>query len=265
MKDNKGLIYSLTILAVIGIGIYLLFPGSKDFEMNKYSAKRESNTRKTSSLLKPDEKLRRQGQEKPHTISKPKSNKGRKIAGTQIGPQIKQATRESFKMSYRAPSNTKLAPEFSDFTFREVNYSLVKNYIAVPADESIPYDKRVKEFNNTYIIKFDGDNPPPEAKAVVLNKGTGNFAIFTGVLRVKLSEYSMKEEIIDRLNKGVSDSAQVVSPKITDEHENIQVATYQFDNYEQTMFVYKTLQTEPFQDDVKRVNIDLIEWSRKEN
>lgn len=265
MKDNKGLIYSLTFLALLGIGFYYFFPGKKDFEMNKYSAKRESNSRKTSSLLKPETRLKNQGQEKSHTISKPKVSKGRKIAGSQIGPQIKQATRESFKMSYRAPSNTKLAPEFSDFTFRDVDYSLVENYIAVPADDSIPYDKRVKEFNNTYIIKFDGDNLPPEAKAVVLNKGTGNFAIFTGILRVKLSQYSMKEDIINRLNNGVSDSAQIVSPKITDEHENIQVATYKFDSYEQTMFVFKTLQTEPFQADVKRVNIDLIEWSRKEN
>ena len=100
--------------------------------------------------------------------------------------------------------------------------------------------------NNYYIV--EGDDAPRDALRVMENANTGEYAIFTGILKVKLENMSFLDEILTSYDCVVESS-----------YPHINVAMIKFSEYELTLKAHNELQKIEW---VKRSEVELLEYSR---
>lgn len=139
-----------------------------------------------------------------------------------------------------------ITPKVSDLSFENQSYYLLENKFAVSAQDigTPPAGAQLK--NNYYIV--EADDAPRDALRVMQNANTGEYAIFTGILKVKLENMSFLDEILTNYDCVVESS-----------YPHINVALIKFSDYELTLKVHSELQKIEW---VKRSEVELLEYSR---
>jgi|TARA_Y100000768_G_scaffold381872_1_gene361244 hypothetical protein len=162
----------------------------------------------------------------------------------------------------------KMAPVPSEvqtkkFEVGDQKYEKLENVYAINKDQFLPNAyELLEEKNNLYIVYVPNDIPPPEdAYTVIKEEGFDNLIIFTGRLRVKFYDYGQVNYLVEMVNE-ISSSQKFYQVGINRSLEHINVATYEFNDYEQTMSFYEYLKHSRFDTVVIRVTIDMIQWQR---
>ncbi len=150
---------------------------------------------------------------------------------------------KDYKQSKKTGGTT---PKDSDLSFQNQSYYLLENKFAVSAQDMDTPPSGAQLKNNYYIV--EGDDAPRDALRVMENANTGEYAIFTGILKVKLENMSFLDEILTSYDCVVESS-----------YPHINVAMIKFSEYELTLKAHNELQKIEW---VKRSEVELIEYSR---
>ena len=126
-------------------------------------------------------------------------------------------------------------------------YNILNNFFAVldTEDNRKLYPDAIHKLN--YLI-VEGDLPPVDSLKVSQNTDNGTVGIITGVLKVKLKDISMMNQIFEHNNYSIDQS-----------YEHINLVHYKFTSIDQALKSYEELKTNP---NVSRVNIEVLEYSR---
>lgn len=265
VENKNGKMYFVLAVAVFCTGIYFIFQTPSSFNGKKYLSSKDSLNSTTDDgqiSKKVFEETAKAVKITPKPISfrTPASKPGSPLFRKKLRRRIKEqrVKREEATMDEEIFNGT-------TFESREVSFEKVDNFFAILPEDYLPNNyEKVQELNGLYIVSYNGSKPV-DALDVVKNNETGNLAIFTGILRVKLKDYDQAKGLIELINEDISAQNKKVEASVSLEFEHINIASYKFDNYESTIFVYKLLQTEPFEGLVERVTVDLIEWKRTSN
>lgn len=268
MKNNTAKFYLGFGVLIAGTGLYYIFQSPPQFDAQKYievkgdlvprTSETPSNlqngmesTSKTETLLQRD---------KVNQVRRPAKTEGDLIAKKQLS-----RTHMSLRNKREQYTLESEKYESNKFEANDIQFEKIENFYAILPEDYLPNNyEKVQELNGLYIVKYDGEIPDG-ALSVVKNKDTNNLAIFTGILRVKLADFDLANGLMDLVNQGIVEDSKKVDPEVNTSLGHIRVVTYKFSDYENTIFVYNILRTEPFEKLVERVNIDLIEWKRSSN
>lgn len=146
------------------------------------------------------------------------------------------------------------ASELTEFITNESQYNLMQDYYAIKKSEvSNSEDLDIVEQKLGFlIVKADEQMRPQNTLRVVYNGDTKSKAIFTGVLKVKLTDMKDKDSLFGD-----------IAYQVLDTYEDIRVVHYQFDSYEEAMEAYNLVsQDEDLQQLIERINIELLEFAR---
>ena len=150
----------------------------------------------------------------------------------------------SSSMKIKLEKNEKINPDFQNDS---VGYRFVDHYYALkdnPENRNrFPSAKKKLGFLIT-----ESKIPVQDAKAVVLNSETGNIGIFTGILKVKLSDINYAHQIITHNNF-----------IITNTYDHINVVHYEISDPVLAIETQKKILLNPY---VKRVRLEIIEYQR---
>lgn len=128
------------------------------------------------------------------------------------------------------------------------SYRRVKDLVAIPktAENENQYPN-AQVVNNHFLVEealSPGSNFP-----VVQNAKTGNYAVFTGVLKVMLHNYDDLMTVSD-----------LAGARINKEYDHINTVFYKFDEYEATLKAQQVLGKSSL---VKSSEIELLEYQRQ--
>lgn len=101
---------------------------------------------------------------------------------------------------------------------------------------------------NGYFL-VDKEIAPQDALAVVVNGESGSYAVFTGILKVKLSEFGYRDILARNYGGAIEQS-----------YDHIQTVFYRFDGYHETVNALAALKGET---SVLRVDVELLEYQRQ--
>jgi hypothetical protein len=265
VKNNLGkIIFGIGIL-VIGAGVYFLSKSSPQFSAKKYIESKNKIRPTMVSKVEGDRSVI----DSPVGSKNKKGSTGNRKPAYKSGSQLhKKKLRRQVKIQRNNREKSTLNTEnfgSKKFTINDIKFEKVDNFYAISPEDYLPNNyEKVQELNGLFIVKYDGEMPDGSL-AIVKNGDTNNLAVFTGILRVKLKDFDQASDLIDLVNEGIVSEDQKIEANLNIELQHIRVGSYQFSDYEDTMFTYDILQTEPFKDLVERVNIDLIEWKRNSN
>ena len=222
-------------LVVVGVGLYFVSKDNNEF----------SQFRRTSSFsfkpTKPGSKREIASERKsaPETLEKTKKAA---VIDNQIAYE-KDVEIRSHKERYQKIASRR-EPDF--LAESGSSYYLLEDTYAVPAIEGSPIPGAELK-NNHYIVK--GDRAPIDALKVVQNTQTGELAIFTGIVKVKLRDSSYVDEILNNYDCELEKS-----------YGHIETYFFKFDDYEQTIEANRELMNAHY---VLRSEVDVLEYSRK--
>jgi hypothetical protein len=128
-------------------------------------------------------------------------------------------------------------------------YKLLDDYYAVKKTNQNANDYPDSELRLGYFI-VSKDNAPSDALRVMENAQTGRAAIFTGLIKVKLADISLADNLVRDFDY-----------EILYQYDHISLVMYKFNSFEETMAAKKTIDTNP---NVKRATIELLEYERIE-
>lgn len=128
-------------------------------------------------------------------------------------------------------------------------FYLHKDLYAIKDADFVEGEYEVIEKKLGYYVVKSKDYAPENALRVVTKDGSHSFGIFTGVLKVKLSDMSEAENLLEDRHY-----------EIIERYDEIQRVFYKFDNYQSTMGSYQTLKTSHL---VEQVEVELLEYQRE--
>ncbi len=236
MKNKiKPTLLSLLSISIVGLLIYYWsLPEQNEF-----------------SKYRPNVEVEEEG--KDVTISN-KGEKTRKPANREkqiVRPKLVGQSPFLKRQERNIQKNPKFVSELiinseQSFNNGDYDFSLVENLFAIREKDYNGTDEIVERKLNYVIVK--SDSIPNLSTPVVQNLKNGSFAIFTGVLKVKLFDYA---ELVN-----INISAAYV---ITDEYKYLDRVFFKFDDYQETISSYEELKVNGL---VELVEIELLEYVR---
>ena len=250
VKKNIG-IFSLFI--VIVVGIIFIFKSDEDSTalINKYRHridKKQINNLNKRYILN--------HKKSPSDVKKNRQIQKREIA--QESKVIKVANplekREELKKEYshRGHNNRvvgSLGPN-SPIVYGDGNgnqYKLLEDYVAIKKTKENENDFPNAQVKLGHFI-VPKDDAPADALILMENASSGIIAIFTGLIKAKLSDINMAQSLISSVNYD-----------IPLKYEHIGLVMYKFDSYQDTMLAKKELDRRTY---VQRATIELLEYER---
>lgn len=236
MKRKNKIIISISVIALVGVYIW----SGPDAD-NSSRTSFEFNNAKSNALSR--------------TISSAPSRSVVRPVGTgKRQYKIKAISKfeSRSKKSKIALKNIKYKQDsegnFSTIKTAEKSYLLLENYYAIKLNDSnrAAYPNAPVKLAHLLVNELQR---PPGALHIVENQETSRLAIFTGVISVKLKDFSMADSLITD-----------VFYEVSNYYENIDVVHYQLSSFEDVMRVYSRLQSNS---NVMRVKIELLEYSRR--
>ncbi|MBC76921.1 MAG: hypothetical protein CME64_12985 [Halobacteriovoraceae bacterium] len=172
--------------------------------------------------------------------TKKRTNEGLKQfkKGTEDVPTLKD-----YKLSAKQVGAT---PKVADLNVGGESYHLLENKFAVNAQEYDVPPAGSDKINNHYIV--DGIDAPRDALRVLENAKTGGLAVFTGILKVKLSDMSQLDILLSQYDCVVENS-----------YPHINVVLIKFSDYELTIQAHEEISKLEW---VIRSEVELLEYSR---
>ena len=245
-------------IALIG-GLFFYFSPSEDVAVfSRYNEFVESARVK---IGQDENKAEQLNGNKKKTRRLPSSSPDENQSG-QLDRPVRPATKFSHSVKKINVSKLDLADRLeSKIQVQGKKYLVVNNLMAVKKEDLGPGPfGQWEEFAGYYLIKKSiKDSVDSNAKTVLYNEDSGGIAIFMGVLKIQFFDYADNDKLKEIMTRIYADSIRM---ELIEERENINLAFYQFENYEQTMSVYHLLQTEELKKIIKRTTIDLIQWKR---
>ena len=125
--------------------------------------------------------------------------------------------------------------------------TLKHNFYAIKNDQDIPEDyKLIEEKLGFYIVETN--LTPKDGLSIVTTEDSEEYAIFTGILKIKF--------------KNILDSGDILSEyngRVSEDYSHIKTILFQFDQFEETMQAFSELQNNP---GVERVSVELLQYQR---
>ena len=151
--------------------------------------------------------------------------------------------------------NKKFKPKLNDFKFGDIikngksRYKVLDHYKVVLKSQldQVQYDRIVSNKFNFVIIETDFE--VPNNYKVLKNQETGQLAILTGIIKVKLSDIALMSQLESQF-----------SLKISQEFSHINLVLYQSDNLQG---IENTLEQIKLQTGVVRANLEILETEYK--
>jgi hypothetical protein len=128
-------------------------------------------------------------------------------------------------------------------------YRLLQDFYAVKKTPENENDFPYSQLKLGYFI-VPKDAAPTNALRVMENAQTGRAAIFTGLIKVKLNDIGLADNVVRDFNY-----------EIVYQYDHISLVMYQFSDFTETMNAKKSLDQNPA---VKRATIELLEYERIE-
>ncbi|MCO4754416.1 MAG: hypothetical protein KC478_08025, partial [Bacteriovoracaceae bacterium] len=154
----------------------------------------------------------------------------------------------SLKQRYKEQNKVQASYREPDFLSESgSSYYLLEDSYAVEAVEGMAPIPGAQLKNGHYIVK--GDRAPVDSVRVVQNSQTGELAIFTGIVKVKLTDSSYVDDILDNFDCELDKS-----------YEHINTFFFKFDSYDQTLEANRQLSDAAY---VLRTEVDVLEYSRE--
>ncbi len=143
-------------------------------------------------------------------------------------------------------------------------FVLTDNAYSINKNDFDPNTQRIIEQRpGNQIIVVSDEVPTSPFEKVVKNQDTGNYAVFTGKLFIKLFDPYQADIVIERVMEISPENLS--RPKLDyTKADTIRVVSFIFDDYNQTMEFYNTAKGPEFDDLIERINIKLIENFRDE-
>tara|TARA_B100001971_G_scaffold111191_1_gene102113 strand:- start:57104 stop:57862 length:759 start_codon:yes stop_codon:yes gene_type:complete len=249
----KAKIILVWIFIMVGFGIYLNFSKDKDHALSGSFNNYRHKISKAEIKAQKKYILSQQSKEKV-------DSKKREVAQVDSNNQVIDVAnplekREELKkeLSMRGRDNRVRNSREPDtkIVYGDGNgnqYRLLNDFVAV---------KKTKENENDYPdakIKLGhfivpAELAPSDAIPLMENAQTGNIAIFTGLIKVKLTDMRQAESLISQ-----------VRYDIHLRYEHIGLVMYKFSSYEDTMLAKRELDQSSY---VRRATIELLEYERQ--
>lgn len=188
-------------------------------------------------------------------------NQGRNIASIDskngLDPRIKTiATFDSKKRQLHRMISSKSKIQLDpgevvkpDFKISGMGYRFVDHFYAIPNTE-----ENRKKFPDGFVklnyLLVESQIALQDGLGVVENSETGNYGIFTGILKVKLSDIRYADDIIPHSDYLISNI-----------YEHINIVHYKIDNIGLAVKTQSLLETNPY---VKRVGLEILEYERSQ-
>lgn len=255
MKRFAGL---FAIFAVFGLTYFFTYEKSKKNEFSKYKTQitKESNTTKS--------------EKNNAVVDTSKETKGeRQIASkrntTPVDTRVKRPSQLK-KSTLKINQNNieiNIEPSAGEFNFGDKKYQRVSNLAAISkrSFSQAPYNV-LSSVNGFYIIEVqDKFDDLSDVSALVYNSESKNYAIFTGVIKVKFKDFGYSS--INNFRNLIFDrSGADFDFVINNVYENINVAHYKFNSYESAVSAHKLLSSGAYNDVILRARVELLEYFR---
>ena len=242
------------IISMIGLGVFMKCSDDKQMADNSMGRFRHKISK--SDLKKQKKYILSQSTPSKKTTSKSTQKSIRDLAQASqvVDVANPMEKREELKREFsrRGSQNSRrgtLEPDakivYGDGNGNE--YKLIKDYVAVKKTKENENDYPDAELKLGYFI-VPVNQAPNDAQTLLENASTGNIVIFTGLIKVKLTDIRQAESLISS-----------VSYHIPVKYEHIGLVMYKFDSYQDTMDAKRELDRSQF---VQRATIELLEYAR---
>lgn len=237
MKNKKKVSISLSITLALSFFIYTYF---NDNHLEKKNS--VSNWNQKVDFIK--DKSKNNSRSIASVKVKQKLDHRIKIISTYDNPKKKNDRKVNSVSLINLAPGEKIDPDFGNagvgYRFKDHHYAIKDT-----AENRNDYPEHIKKLN-FLIVKSDTNIY--NSLSVVVNTQTGNEGIFTGVLKVKLTDNKYINDIIDHNNY-----------QITQSYDHINVTHYLIEDVKLAVKTQKLLLSNPY---VKRVSLEILEYAR---
>ncbi len=220
----------ILIFFIISGAIWFIVSDNESFESNSFTSTYKKQKAKREISSTPIKK----------TVSK---NNKRLLATTPI-----VTYKSEQKLVDRKITSTSKIKKISNKPARTVgDHLILENYFAVidSKENRQRFDKFERKLGYLFVR---GQMKPMDAVVVTQNKDSGALGIMTGVLTVKLYDFSEYQNLIDHSNFSISQL-----------YDHIKVVHYRIDSSELAISTYESLKGHP---NIQRMSLEILEYSR---
>jgi hypothetical protein len=246
-KEHKhSIIFTIFLIITLG-SVYFFSSSSPANKFSKYIIHSKGSSLEQQSILESNTRTERAIASKQENL----------IQMTKLHSKIQREAKAinqsnlKYKMrgTFAAINSHQKSQSSIIISSNESNYSLLENLYAIKKSEvKDTEDLNIKEEKLGYYIVSSDLSIPEDAIRVVQNQETNTYAIFTGVLKVKLNDMAVVDSVLSDFSYDIQNT-----------YEDINLVMYKFYTFDETMDAYNSLKNNS---KVNRVTIDLLEYER---
>ena len=243
----------LYILPCLALGLFVWTQRTPEASFGKYrghAGRDVSSFEEKTSVERKQKEKRIEVQRPPETSHRGLSAQKRSTGSRNFFEDLKSSRPSRFlEMKKKLGSNDKPHKRSKgDFSNgRGEAFSLVENLSALEPGRAEGYDEETEILNGFYLVS--GSAAPGRSLPVVKNEETGNYAVFTKVIKAKLKDFSYEFEI-----------ARDSDGDIAESFEHINTVFYRYESYEKTLEALGAIRKRP---EVIRAEIEVLENRRQ--
>lgn len=247
---KKTVLIGMTFICLVGVGFYFFSSSSNQKIQASY---RHHYTKDQKTELK-KARLNEKFQANKKTMKKTRSVAKADIDNIRVANpnRKKEEFKEEFSLRGRENMFRNSREPSSKIVYGDGKgneYRLLKDYYAVKKTSENENDYPGSELRLGYFI-VGKDEAPSNALRVMENAQTGLPAIFTGLIKVKLHDIGLADNVVRDFNY-----------EVEYQYDHISLVMYKFGSFSETMAAKKSLDQNP---NVKRATVELLEYERLE-
>lgn len=247
---KKTVLIGMTFIFLVGVGFYFFSTSTNQKIQTSY---RHHYTKEQKTELKKT-RINEMFQSNSKTVQKTRSLAKADIDNIRIANpnRKKEEFKEEFSLRgrnnlYRNSREPSSKIVYGDGKGNE--YRLLNDYYAVKKTPENENDYPGRELRLGYFI-VRKDEAPSNVLRVMENAKTDHPAIFTGLIKVKLHDIGLADNVVRDFNY-----------EIEYQYDHISLVMYKFGSFSETMSAKKSLDQNP---NVKRATVELLEYERLE-